>query len=97
MKTANIAEFKNSISKYIADVKRGEEILVSERNRPVAKLVPLRNTDDYDAEEMELVAQGAMTLPEGDGVLPESFFRAKLLKVKGNRAVDVILEERYED
>ena len=74
-----------------------EEIIVSDRNRPVAKLVPLTKSDDYDAEELELVARGVIRLLEGDGILPESFFTARLPKVKGNRAIEVILEERDED
>ena len=97
MKTANIGELKNRLSKYLVDVKRGEEVVVRDRNRPVAKLVPFRNSEDLDAEEMELVARGAMKLPEGDGILPESFFTARLPKVRGNRAIEVILEERDED
>ena len=96
MKSANIAELKNHLSAYIAEVKRGSEVIVRERNRPVAKLVPIRNLDDYDLEEQELVARGAMTLPESDE-LPEFFYRAKLPRVKGNRGIEVVLEERYED
>jgi prevent-host-death family protein len=97
MKTANIAELRNHLSRYLSEVKRGDEVLVSERNVPFAKIVPLEHTDDYDAEEMELVAKGAMTLPEIDGPLPESFYEANLPFVKGNRGIEVLLEERYED
>lgn len=96
MKTANIAELKNHLSAYIAEVKRGEEIIVKDRNRPVARLIPFQRSDDLDVEEMELVARGAMRLPESDE-LPESFYRAKLPRVKGNRGIEVILEDRYED
>jgi len=96
MKTANIAELKNHLSVYLAEVKRGGEVLVSERNVPFAKIVPLRNTDDYDAEEMELVAKGIITLPEIDEPLPDSFWD-DLPYVPGNRAIEVLLEERDED
>ena len=97
MKSANIAELKNHLSRYLSEVKRGGDVLVSERTVPFAKIVPLNQTDDYDAEEMELVAKGVMTLPEIDEPLPESFFEAELPFVKGNRAIEVLLEERYED
>ena len=40
MKAAKVSELKASLSKYVARVKNGEEILVTERGRPVAKLVP---------------------------------------------------------
>ena len=40
MKTANIADLKNRLSFYLAEVKRGGQVLVSERNVPFAKIVP---------------------------------------------------------
>ncbi len=97
MKTTNIAELKNHLSVYLNEVKRGGEVLVSDRNVPFAKIVPLRNTDDYDAEEMELVAKGIISLPESDEPLPDSFWEEDLPFVPGNRAIEVLLEERYED
>jgi len=41
MKVANIAEFKNSLSRFIADVERGEEVEIRRRNLPVARVVPI--------------------------------------------------------
>ncbi|MGH9949275.1 MAG: type II toxin-antitoxin system Phd/YefM family antitoxin [Pyrinomonadaceae bacterium] len=96
MKTTNIGELKNHLSAYLAEVKRGGEVLVSDRNVPFAKIVPLKNTDDYEAEEMELVAKGLMTLPQDTSPLPDDFFD-DLPFVTGNRAIKVLLEERDED
>jgi len=42
MKTANIAEFKDGLAKFIAAVEGGEEIEIRRRNLPVARLVPIR-------------------------------------------------------
>jgi len=95
MKTVNIAELKNHLSSFLAEVKRGGEVLVSDRNVPFAKIVPLRNTDDYDAEELELVAKGLMTLPEEE--LPESFWEEELLDLPANIGIEAILKDRYED
>ena len=39
MKMVNIAEFKTHISKYIAAVENGEEVLIARRNIPVARIV----------------------------------------------------------
>ena len=97
MKSANIAELKNNISRYISDVRRGEEIIVKDRNRPVAKLVPINLDDDYDAEGMELIAKGIMRPPQTVERLPDSFWEKDLPYVPGNRAIEVILEERYGD
>lgn len=96
MTTANIAELKNNLSRYLGEVKRGGEVLVSDRNVPFAKIVPLRNTDDYDAEEMELVAKGIMTMPEINEPLPDSFWEAERPNVPLEKILEIIREERDE-
>jgi prevent-host-death family protein len=63
MQTVNIAELKNNLSAYLEQVKNGEELIVKDRNRPVARLVPLTAGEDLDAEEEALVAAGLMRLP----------------------------------
>lgn len=42
MKVANIAEFKNHLSRYLSAVANGEEVEVRKRNAPVARVVPVR-------------------------------------------------------
>ena len=63
MQTVNIAELKNNLSAYLEQVKNGAELIVKDRNRPVARLVPLIEGEDLDAEEADLVAGGLMRLP----------------------------------
>ncbi|HEX3251963.1 MAG TPA: type II toxin-antitoxin system prevent-host-death family antitoxin [Pyrinomonadaceae bacterium] len=63
MQTVNIAELKNNLSAYLEKVKNGAELIVKDRNRPVARLVPLSEVEDLDAEEAALVAGGLMRLP----------------------------------
>jgi prevent-host-death family protein len=41
MKKAGIAALKNNLSRYLDQVRGGESILVMDRNRPVAQIVPL--------------------------------------------------------
>ncbi len=41
MKIANIAEFKNRLSEYLALVGKGEEIEVRKYNIPIAKVIPV--------------------------------------------------------
>lgn len=95
MKTANIGELKNSLSKYLAEVKRGGQVLVSDRNIPFAKIVPLSDTDDYDAEEMELVAKGVLSLPEDDSPLPDDFWEdADLPDVPLEKVLEILREDR---
>lgn len=43
MKVANIAEFKNHLSEYLAAVADGEEVEIRKRNAPLARVVPIRS------------------------------------------------------
>ena len=63
MKAVPIAELKSRLSAYIQLARAGEEILIRDRNLPVAKLVPL-GAADTDSEELALAAAGKMALPE---------------------------------
>lgn len=45
MKSANIAEFKNHLGKYITMVEQGEEILLCRRNVPVARIIPAKKEE----------------------------------------------------
>ncbi len=45
MKIANVAEFKNHLSEYLAAVANGEQVEVRKRNMPLARVVPIRQPD----------------------------------------------------
>ena len=62
MKTVNITDLKARLSAHIQLVKDGEEVLVCDRNKPVARIVPCRLTDRSE-QEQRLVARGVLTLP----------------------------------
>jgi len=62
MQSVNIAELKNRLSAYLQHVRAGEEIVIRDRNLPVAKLVPLSITD-VSSEELSLAATGELLLP----------------------------------
>ncbi len=40
MKRVKIAELRNHLSEHLRAVERGEEIEITDRNRPIARLVP---------------------------------------------------------
>jgi prevent-host-death family protein len=61
----SIAELKNRLSAYLDLVRQGEEVLVRDRKRPVAMIVPL-SADDWQAEEEALIATGLMRPPDED-------------------------------
>lgn len=61
MKSANIATVKNQLSRLLGQVKNGETIVITDRNRPVARLMPLSSSEGAMAA---LHASGLVTPPE---------------------------------
>lgn len=96
VKKANIGELRTHLSLYVKGVKGGGKVLITERNVPVAKIVPLDADDVYESEEEQLIAEGILSPPRNNEPLPEDFFD-DLPFVPGNRAIEVLLEERYGD
>ena len=95
MKSVNIAELKNRLSVYLNEVKRGEEILVRDRNQPVARIVPLARSRDEDEELLSLASQGKLRL--GEGRLEESFWQMPAPRVSAAALRRANEQERDED
>ena len=51
MKQAKIANLKDNLSRYLEHVRRGGSVLVLDRDRPVARLVPLPHDGAHGASE----------------------------------------------
>ncbi|HVE65792.1 MAG TPA: type II toxin-antitoxin system prevent-host-death family antitoxin [Thermoanaerobaculia bacterium] len=92
MKKASVSELKASLSAYLVGVKRGEEVLVTERGRPIARVVPATGTEDVTDRRARLARAGV--------VRPASArFSPKLLepspvKDPGGKVLAVLIEER---
>jgi antitoxin (DNA-binding transcriptional repressor) of toxin-antitoxin stability system len=70
MRTAKISELKAKLSAHIQYVKNGEEVLIFDRNTPVARLVAPGLVEDDDARMRRLIAKGIVTpakMPRVDG------------------------------
>ena len=63
MRSVNVAELKNQLSRYLKYARGGEEIIIRDRSLPIAKLVPLAD-EDTDEQDLALVAAGKMRLPK---------------------------------
>ena|ERR1041385_4251430 len=57
-----VSELKNQLSSLLRRVRAGEELLIRDRNLPIARIVPLGN-DSMELDEISLVASGQMKLP----------------------------------
>lgn len=95
MKSVNIAELKNHLSGYLNEVKAGEEILVRDRNQPVARIVPIARSRDEDKELLALASQGKLRL--GKGHLEESFWEMPAPRVSAAALRRTLEQERDED
>ncbi len=87
--TVGVAELRQNLSRYLRRVERGERLVVTDRNRPVAELGPPATTG---AALDRLVAGGLVSRPARRG-LPEP------LQLNGDpyalsRALDEIRGER---
>ena len=63
MKTVNIADLKNRLSAYLQLVRNGEELLIKDRDVPVAHISPYRAANLAE-EERQLVASGVLRAPK---------------------------------
>jgi prevent-host-death family protein len=62
MRSVNISDLKAQLSAHIQLVRDGEEVLVYDRNRPVARIVPCHLAGHSD-QEQRLIARGVLTPP----------------------------------
>ncbi len=95
MTTVNIAELKNRLSHYLRQVREGNEILIRDRNRPVAKIIPLPESTDLAAEELALAAAGKLRLGQ-DPLRMSSFLSLPRGRISLRRAAKAVEDEREE-
>jgi antitoxin (DNA-binding transcriptional repressor) of toxin-antitoxin stability system len=74
MRTAKIGVLRNQLSAYLRHVRNGEEVVIYDRNVPIAKMVPVDSPypthevgplkETLTEEDAHLVATGRMKLAE---------------------------------
>ena len=95
MKKAKISDIKAKLSEYLRIVATGEEILVINHGRPVAKIVPLRSDKDEKSHEEwfeECVRDGKIRA--GKEKLPAGFWDKPRPEDKDGVALKILLEDR---
>lgn len=94
MRSVNVAKLKDRLSEYLGFAKNGEEIIIWDRNLPMAKLVPFK-AETASEQELLLVAAAKMRL--GQKKLDhKKFWRMPAGKVNGNKAIKALLADREE-
>lgn len=95
MKSAGVAELKAHLSRYLASVKEGEEVTVTDRGRPIARLVPLDPEAGQEARLQRLARAGLIKLPTKRLSAEEFLSRPRPQDPEG-LTLRYLLEEREE-
>ncbi len=88
MRTVGIRRLKENLSRYLNEVKSGERIVVTDRRKEVALIVPIGIGREED-KVLELVRKG---LADWSGGKPVGI-RSRI-RVKGKRVSETILDGR---
>jgi prevent-host-death family protein len=94
VKTTTVSKLKASLSEYLRSVKAGEEVLVTERGRPIAKLTPATSSDMLPDQLIEMEKQGFIKI--GSGKLPKGFWDLPRPKDPKGLILKAALREREE-
>ena len=97
MKTATITDAKNRLSALIDRVRHGETIVITDRGRPVARLVSALTgaAEDPEGRLARLERRGGLrraAMPPPRALILRKLPRAK----KPSRVLEALLEERRE-
>jgi prevent-host-death family protein len=95
MKKASISDIKNRLGELLERVRRGETILITDRDRPVARLEPVGSARPAEVEGRlgRLERAGVLRLGRG-GLIERIVSQPAPRPKKGASAVAALLEER---
>lgn len=96
MKMARISELRDRLSRYLDHVRAGGRVVILDRNRPVAEIVPVGTSGSHRnrADDGRLDAlQREGLLRRGTGRIPPEVMR-RSGPGKSARVLDALLEER---
>ena len=92
MTKASISELKARLSAFLDLVRHGEEVLVTDRGRPIARLAPIAHRDREGGRRELLLRSGNLRAPAAR--LPDDFWDRPRPVDREGRSVAVLLEER---
>jgi prevent-host-death family protein len=92
MSAVGVKELKNRLTHYLRRTKAGEEVIVTERGKPIALLQPIQsatNVRSLETRLAQLEAQGLLTAPQR-----KPLKRVRRVKVGGPPLSTIILADR---
>lgn len=94
MTVTTVSKLKASLSEFLRRVKAGEEVLVTERGRVIARLAPPASSGALPDHLREMERQGLVKI--GARKLPKDFWRMPRPKDPKGLVMKALLEERAE-
>ncbi len=86
--TVGIRELKTHLSSYVQQVKAGATLVITERGKPVGRIVPIKPS--VEAQMQELLQTGILAW-SGRKLEPKT----PVTRIQGNQTVaDLLLEDR---
>ena len=95
METAAVSELKASLSEYLAKVKAGQEVLITDQGQPVARMVPVVRTDEGIPAHLKALERAGL-VRIGTGALPVGFWDRPRPEDPEGAALRALLAEREE-
>jgi prevent-host-death family protein len=92
MSTVGIKELKNRLTTYLRRTRQGEEVIVTERGKPIALIQPIQSAQQIRSREArlaKLAARGLVTLPDG-----RLLKKLRPVTATGKPTSQLILEDR---
>jgi prevent-host-death family protein len=93
MKKATISDAKNNLSAYLDFVRRGETVIIMDRNCPVARLEPVYKDDDATGRLSRLERAGLIRRGSGKR---QKLLTANELPMSKISVLEALLKERRE-
>lgn len=91
-RTATVVELKARLSEHLRLVKSGHEVVITERNVPVARLVPLDDAERRSTRRLRLTRAGIVK--PGAGKMADILKHPPAKRQAPAQAVEALLEER---
>jgi prevent-host-death family protein len=92
MSTVGVKELKDRLTQYLRRTKQGEEVVVTERGKPIAVIQPIQSAArvvSLQARLAKLAARGLLTLPTR-----KPLKKVRRVRVSGPPISRTILEDR---
>ncbi len=96
MESVGSTKLKTRLNSYLRQVQKGVGFIISDRGRPVAKLVPIGSAEVGDPDEIvaSLVSKGLIDLDDISGQKNLQERSVTPIRISGVSASQILLEDR---